>query len=823
MSPLPLVVVWGLQATPLFLLAWLVTLLLRRSSAARRHFVWVLAVGGALLLPAASLVAPRVALPVLPAAAMGVPDATLNPKPSQEPDNVSRTPPPTVDRGQDAAFIPTSTPSAAVGRPLDWIYALGALGILLTIGISLVGTARLARRSSLVTDGGILEELEAASRAVGLRRPVRLLVHRNDTMPMTWGLVRPTILLPPAAAEWSRARLRAVLVHELAHVRRGDWLTQLAARAACVLYWWHPLAWVSARKLREERERACDDLVLAQGVRASDYAEQLLSIARLLRTAPVAGLAGVAMAKPSELSDRLLAVLDAARVRRPLRPHAAISGALLALAFVLPTAGMMPVRAAAPAPAGTTLPPPGEDLIGQTAVLPPRPPVIPAASGRDQKPASRTGAMASLCDWTRSGDSRSSHTNIDDDRATIVIVVDGCELSVRSSGRVGFTPDDRGVASIDGDGFFTIEERRGRDARRVEVDRRDGNLERRWYVNGQQQTWGTESNAWLSDMLLAMFRRTSFQARERARRIYAARGAEGLWNEIPYLFSTTALTAAYTTLIENGRLTSAEAKRIAGDIATRVTSSSSLSSVLSALLGNAGLDDASRAAIVQSAGKINSSSSRAEVLVAATQSGTLTPGLADAVARTAAGISSSSEKARVLIAIGQRLPAAQPLPDSYLTAASSISSSSELSRVLVALLERDQVTPARLASVLDATRSISSGSEVARVLVAGVTARPLEAETLPAFMGAVRQISSSSERERVLLAALRVRPTPATVDAVIQLAREISSSSSSANVLVAAAATGLVNTPTMRDAYRGAADGISSRSERERALRAIDR
>jgi beta-lactamase regulating signal transducer with metallopeptidase domain len=107
-----------------------------------------------------------------------------------------------------------------------------------------------------------------------------------------------------------------VLLHELAHVKRWDWLTQLAARLACALYWWHPLAWVAARRLREERELACDDLVLAHGTVASTYAADLLEIARVFRVSPASALAGVAMARRSQLAGRLLAVLDAARSRR---------------------------------------------------------------------------------------------------------------------------------------------------------------------------------------------------------------------------------------------------------------------------------------------------------------------------------------------------------------------------------------------------------------------------------------------------------------------------------------------------------------------------
>jgi beta-lactamase regulating signal transducer with metallopeptidase domain len=111
-------------------------------------------------------------------------------------------------------------------------------------------------------------------------RQVRVVETDAAGVPMTWGFIRPVLLLPRGAGQWPAGRLRLVLLHELAHIERHDWLAQVLAEAACALYWFHPLVWGAARRLRIESERACDDRVLAAGVAPAEYARQLLEIAR---------------------------------------------------------------------------------------------------------------------------------------------------------------------------------------------------------------------------------------------------------------------------------------------------------------------------------------------------------------------------------------------------------------------------------------------------------------------------------------------------------------------------------------------------------------
>jgi HEAT repeat protein len=170
-------------------------------------------------------------------------------------------------------------------------------------------------------------------------------------------VLAPTIVLPAASANWNDDRRRAVLFHELAHVKRHDLVSHTLGRIACALYWFHPLVWTAARHLRNESEKACDDLVLSCGARASDYAQHLLDMVTSVRNHGAPAL-GIPMARKKEFEGRMLAILDPA-IRRvsPGRLHAAtvisaLSVLSLTIAAVAPAkahGAELPTREVAPA------------------------------------------------------------------------------------------------------------------------------------------------------------------------------------------------------------------------------------------------------------------------------------------------------------------------------------------------------------------------------------------------------------------------------------------------------------------------------------------
>ena len=144
------------------------------------------------------------------------------------------------------------------------------------------------------------------------------------------------MLLPAAADQWPAERREAVLLHELAHIARYDCLVQTLAALSCALYWPHPGVWLAARRLRIERELACDDQALARGMEPRDYAGHLLEIARGFDTGSPLGMLAVSMATSSNLEARLRAVIDGRRRRGAPSVPAKVLAASLMAALLLP-------------------------------------------------------------------------------------------------------------------------------------------------------------------------------------------------------------------------------------------------------------------------------------------------------------------------------------------------------------------------------------------------------------------------------------------------------------------------------------------------------
>jgi TonB family protein len=291
----------ALKATVVLAAAWGISVALRRSSAAVRHFVWTAGLAAVLLLPLLSW-APQRETVIAPAIVV-------------------------------AAVTESAAAAVQQETQLPWGAILYGVGAALAGGWFLIGAARTMRMARRGTASEIGEEFGA-----------RVIFSAETAMPLAWGILRPVVILPTGAAEWPEARLRSVLLHEAMHHRRRDLLAQAIAQAACCLYWFHPLAWLALARQRAERERACDDAVLRQGVTAHDYATHLLEVVRTVAESRRRWSTAPAMADGSTLESRVRSVLDRKANRGPLSRRAAVGIAAVVVALLAPL-GVVTVRA----------------------------------------------------------------------------------------------------------------------------------------------------------------------------------------------------------------------------------------------------------------------------------------------------------------------------------------------------------------------------------------------------------------------------------------------------------------------------------------------
>jgi beta-lactamase regulating signal transducer with metallopeptidase domain len=363
MSPFALDIL--VRASALLTAAALSDLVLRRrASAATRHLVWTLAVGALMTLPIASYVLPQWTVPIPIARPFAPRVAFITSGPSNvvvAPEAASRAVrvPSDTERGGAPALarVPRLTPGAARAA-LYVVYTAGVLLLLVRLVLESFALRRLLRASRDITDAAWSRLRDDVAAQLRVFRTVPLVRSDRDVMPLTFGTISPTIVLPASADEWTDDRRRAVLLHELAHVARADCLVQRIAACACALYWPHPGVWWAAKRLRTEQELACDDRVLASGAAARDYAGHLLDIAYAFRAAPSPSTA-LGMARGRQFERRLLAILDEARNRAALGRGRSSVLVAAAIAMFLPMAAvraaLIPIDAASQAP----LPAPG--------------------------------------------------------------------------------------------------------------------------------------------------------------------------------------------------------------------------------------------------------------------------------------------------------------------------------------------------------------------------------------------------------------------------------------------------------------------------------
>ncbi|MBN1272416.1 MAG: M56 family metallopeptidase [Candidatus Aminicenantes bacterium] len=283
-----------LKSTLVLFLALLITTLMRKKSASLRHFVLVVFLISLLFIPLLTFVHFGWQTNLLPSQ---IGSEKINPERSPKKLTDSKS----LEAGinvtsvevqnsrktrESSGFesgkqlIVSSKPSLPAGQALNvfliLIWAGGVFLLLLGICRGLITASRMTREGKPVNDPVWRKLMNRFLAFAGLNQEVRIKSHKNVFVPLTWGLFKPVILIPSNHKSWSEDQKKSALFHELSHIKRADFLVTILVRISLALFWFHPLSWLVFRTMKNEQEKACDEMVLQTGIKPSTYAANLL-------------------------------------------------------------------------------------------------------------------------------------------------------------------------------------------------------------------------------------------------------------------------------------------------------------------------------------------------------------------------------------------------------------------------------------------------------------------------------------------------------------------------------------------------------------------
>ena len=795
--------------------AWGVTRMLAGASAATRHLVWALACGALAVWPVLEVGLPVwEAGPPIPRAAAEAPPAVVRtPAPVATPPSQraalesrgrhafrassgpdARTPlaiAATRGEGLSSARPPQSGPAPALVSPIGpWVLALWAFGAALVLGS--LGLSVTARRLLYLRGEGTADEaswdelLTHARRTMGVRRPIRLVESSRALVPATWGMWRPVVVVPADARSWPAWQRRAVLMHELAHVRRADHLTQTLAWVAVAVHWFNPLVWRARKALCAEAERACDDAVIRAGERPSRYADGLVRVAQALRGTRRALPPGVAMARRPELPGRVEAILDDGRHRGEATRVAVLCAAAATVFLTVPLAALAPRGAAnqqqpdvdVAAETAQTAPTQRETLSGRAE----------AGSAAPVEPLDAPTQLVPAC-LPRAGEGLREVSTSRNGTMSARWDLRHCTAQVRLSGDVRFTDTEDDVAELSPDGLLELRQEDAAGERELRIRPGDsGGLDYRYRVDGETVTMDADGRAWMAAMIPALHRVLGWDAERRMGRILARGGPDAVLEEVRAIESDHVSTLYLRHLLASGRLSNeqtVELFRSAADgiesdyelaellidvwrpglpaetrsayltAARTIESDHELGRVLETFLETDGVG-ADGAAILDIAVSMESDYELTRVLRAVLSQVTVDPVLQDAFVRAAGTVQSDHERTELLVELAEA--AGPEVLDSglYLRLVRDFESDYELGRALSALLVHGRLSDPGLADLVELSARMGSDYERAELLLRLIEEQaPLSEGVSDRIVSSATEIGSEYERDRVLSALVR--------------------------------------------------------------------
>ncbi|HUP90308.1 MAG TPA: M56 family metallopeptidase [Longimicrobiales bacterium] len=546
-----------LRGAIVFLIAGLLTVVLQNRSAAVRHHIWASAIVIQLAILAFIPILPPISLPIVPTITAFT-DAPV----SRVEENTPTGEQAVALQDRPIAESPANLRTLDRPKPTDWksiIFYTWLIGATLVLLRYIVGTllmARIASQGKRVEEGEWLTLAQKIGKELQITRPVTLLWGGKLSIPITWGVLYPMILLPESAMEWPVERRRFVLVHEMAHVKRFDALTQLVAQLTLAVFWFSPFVWLSEWRLRVEREHACDDVVLHHGTEAALYADELLQMVRSLVSRKTArpAFAALAMARRSEFEGRMLAILDPARRRGTSTITSSIVFIALSLLIAAPLAAIDPFAV-------------NIHFVDDA----------PVAKAKPPQPKTVAGLVPLKCE-TGKGTSTSTHINVDDqtpptwDIEVTLSRPNRC-VAAEIQGKFVLSDDDMIIEELSPRSYIQLREVTAANDIEVRVTPTATGLHTDISNTGSGPMNSAILHQWIGRVLPEVMREAAVQPEARVNRMFKAHGLRGTIETINAIGSPSSRRMHYVALAQLRRWDDEELTQIQRAATTNLGSS----------------------------------------------------------------------------------------------------------------------------------------------------------------------------------------------------------------------------------------------------------
>jgi beta-lactamase regulating signal transducer with metallopeptidase domain len=717
--------------------------------------------------------------------------------------------------------------AAAQRRPNSWIPALllswlcGVLLLTMRLVSGWVWVQRVKSRGTVPVPAALQQLSDRVRRRLHIGRAVRLLESTVVDVPTVIGWLKPVVLLPASAmGALGPQQLEAIIAHELAHIRRHDYLVNLLQTLVETLLFYHPAVWWLSRQIRIERENCCDDLAVSLCGDPVTYARALADLEELR------GGAGLALAATGgSLLQRVRRLVGApSHAGRGPGWLAGAVAVLLVAGIAAGAVGEAPMAGQRRANTSEAIEGPAALTAAHAHALPSAGEIEPTASrletaneaqaraldlaqqsmaaGSEFETSARAlqegaAAMALAAERVRSegaslpieGSARLAAAHEAFVAATTAAsrIAPGISMSaagqsgnfswsngtsklqVSYRGAVEFADDDKDVKSLSPGGYLKIREGGLFSSRTIEF-RADssGRLERRYWVGSSEKPFDPEGREWLAEALPRFIRQTGIGAPARVARILEAEGVDGVLAEIARIEGSWARRLYYTELLKIDTLDERAIERILARVGTDLESDFELATLLIGSADTLLVSDAARQAYFDAARTIGSDFEMRRVYSSALEKGPVAPEVLAGVLDASAGIESDFEAASLLIQIARLQPLDARAASLFFKVLEGIGSDFEHRRVLGTLVASGTATEDVLAGVLGSALEIDSDFEQASLLLAVLKSHSIEGIRAP-FFRAVDTIDSAFERGRVLQAA--ARRSDASADTVVSILR----------------------------------------------------